>query len=83
MIFRLSPEPEHEVDSDGEYYKEKDTITDEPSTNSTLDDQISEIIALVDAAPFYRIVRWIELLAYSYACLYIFVHCFVPAEQFH
>ena len=83
MIFRLSPEPEHEVDSDGEYCEEKETITDEPATNSLLDDQISEIIALVDAAPFYRIVRWIELLAYSYACLCIFVHCFVPAEQFH
>ena len=83
MIFRLSPEPEHEVDSDGEYCEEKETITDEPATNSLLDDQISEIIALVDAAPFYRIVRWIELLAYSYVCLCIFVHCFVPAEQFH
>jgi len=80
----ISPEPELEIDSDGEYYLSTGPAENEEiPSESALDAQIAEITRLVEIAPFYRIVRWIEFFVYSYACLYLFVHCFASAETFY
>ncbi|CBY17776.1 unnamed protein product [Oikopleura dioica] len=81
----ISPEPEIEIDSEGEYYLSEPgpAENEEISCESMLDAQIAEITRLVEIAPFYRIVRWIEFFVYSYACLYIFVNCFLSAEKFY